>query len=82
MLPEADWYLSTWDISQQPYSKNAINSKTEIKNIEHLFKTIIVSNYQKEYLEQGVKSFERPFILLEKIFNIINHNKNNDVINV
>ena len=75
MMPEADWYLSTWDISQQPYSKNAIDSKKEIKNIEHLFKTIVVSNYQTEYLEQGIKSFERPFILLEKIFNIIKDKK-------
>lgn len=71
MLPEADWYLSTWDISQQPYSKKAVISNKEIKNIEHLFKTIIISNYQNEYLNQGVKSFERAFILLEKIFNII-----------
>ena len=75
MLPEADWYLSTWNISQQPYSKKAINSNKEIKNIEHLFKTIIISNYQTEYLDQGIKSFERPFILLEKIFNIIKDKK-------
>ena len=71
MLPDADWYLSTWDITQQPYSKQAISSTKEINRIRHLFKDVIVSNYQTEYLEQDFKSFERPFILLEKAFNLI-----------
>lgn len=71
ILPEADWYLSTWNISQQPYSKKATSSTKEISNIRHLFKDIIVSDYQTEYLDQQVSAFERPFILLEKAFDII-----------
>jgi len=66
MLPEADWYLSTWDISQKPFSDIATSSKNEIDNIKYLFKEIFVSSYKEEYMDTNYSAFERSFILLEK----------------
>ena len=68
MLPEADWYLSTWDISQKPYSTSATSSVNEIAKIKHLFHTVLISNYQDEYLNTEFQAYDRPFILLEKIY--------------
>ena len=68
ILPEADWYLSTWDISQKPYSPSAVSSVNEIDTIKHLFKTTLVLNYQDEYLNTRFQAYDRPFILLEKIY--------------
>jgi hypothetical protein len=70
-FPEADWYLSTWDISQTPYSPEATSSDNEIATIKHLFHSILISNYQTEYLDLGVNSLHRPFILLENVLNKI-----------
>ena len=75
MLPEADRYLSTWDITQRPYSPEATSSETEISTIKHLFQTILISSYQTEYLDTKFQAYDRPFILLEKVFNEI---KNKD----
>lgn len=66
MFPEADWYLSTWNISQQPYSPEAGSSKTEIDNIADLFSDILISDYQTEFLDLNIHQYHRPFILLEK----------------
>jgi len=71
MLPEADWYLSTWDITQRPYSPEATSSEHEISNIKHLFRTVLVSNYKTEYLDTSFEAYDRPFILLEKVYNLI-----------
>lgn len=68
ILPEADWYLSTWDISQKPYSPSATSSVHEVARIKHLFRTILISNYQNEYLNTIFHPYDRPFILLEKIY--------------
>lgn len=71
MLPDADWYLSTWDITQLPYSNIAYSSHKEIRSIQHLFKHIFVSNYNNEYLETACNQFDRIFILLDKVYNHI-----------
>jgi len=57
MLPEADWYLSTWDISQKPFSDIATSSKNEIDNIKYLFKEIFVSIYKEEYMDTSYSTF-------------------------
>ena len=75
MLPEADWYLSTWDITQLPYSPEASSSINEVSTIKHLFCKVLISNYQTEYLDTNFQAYDRPFILLEKVFNEI---KNKD----
>jgi len=71
IFPNADWYLSTWDITQKPYSPEARSSANEINAISYKFKHIEISNYKKEYLEIHVEPAMRPFILLTKIFNLI-----------
>jgi hypothetical protein len=70
IFPDADWYLSTWDITQNPYSPLARSSIKEINAIRHKFKHIEISNYKKEYLEKSIEPAMRPFILLEKILKI------------
>jgi hypothetical protein len=80
IFPEADWYLSTWDISQRPYSPIATSSKKEISTIKHLFDEILISNYQTEYLDTKFQAYDRPFILLEKIFDKIKDKNYNRVI--
>lgn len=72
IFPDADWYLSTWDITQKPYSPEAHPSSDEIDAIKDKFKHIEVLNYKEKYLDIPRLSAElRPFILLEHILNII-----------
>ena len=68
MFPDADWYLSTWDITQRPYSNIAYSSQDEITAIQHLFKQVFVANYKDEYLETTLSLFERTFILLCNVY--------------
>jgi hypothetical protein len=73
IFPEADWYLSTWNISQQPYSPDATSSKLEIKAIAELFTDILISDYHTEFLNQDTHMYKRSFILLEKALERIKH---------
>ena len=80
IFPDADWYLSTWDITQKPYSSEAWSSIEEINSIRHKFKYINISNYKNEYLETSLAATLRPFMLLEKILKIIKDEKYERVI--
>jgi hypothetical protein len=66
LFPDADWYLSTWDITQRPYSNVVASSHEEITAIEHLFKQVFVLNYYDEFLKTDLLPFERSFILLSQ----------------
>lgn len=71
IFPDADWYLSTWDISQAPYSREAEKSSVQIDKIKHKFKSITISNYKEKYLDTDSAYSDRPFLLLEKVYNEI-----------
>lgn len=68
LFPDADWYLSTWDVTQIPYSNIAYSSSDEITAIQHLFKQVFVLNYYDEFLKTDLLPFERSFILLNKVY--------------
>ena len=46
-LPEADWYLTTWDKTQETYSNELYPSDNEISNIKEKFNKIHIENYIK-----------------------------------
>lgn len=71
----ADWYLSTWDITQKPYSPQVWSSVKEINAIRHKFKHVEVSNYITEYQETPIHPAMRPFILLDKVLKLIKDEK-------
>ena len=72
---KADWYLSTWDYTQETYFPEMISSKDEIDNIRHLFKHIEISNYEEYFTNFIVNGklgpMYRSFKLLDSIRNII-----------
>lgn len=72
---EADWYLSTWDYTQETYFLELTPSKKEIDNIRHLFKHIEINDYEEyftTYIINGrVNPMFRSFKLLDSIRNVI-----------
>lgn len=72
---EADWYLSTWDYTQETYFPELIPSKKEIDNIRHLFKHIEISDYEEYFttfiIDGRVNPMFRSFKLLDSIRNVI-----------
>ena len=72
---EADWYLSTWDYTQETYFSEIITRKKEIDNIRHLFKHIEISDYEEYFttciVNGRVNPMFRSFKLLDSIRNII-----------
>ena len=72
---EADWYLSTWDYTQETYFPEVVPSKKEIDNIRHLFKHIEISDYE-EYFTNFIGNGKldpmfRSFKLLDSIRNTV-----------
>jgi hypothetical protein len=72
---EADWYLSTWDYTQETYFPEVVPSKKEIDNIRHLFKHIEISDYEEyftNFIGNGkLNPMFRSFKLLDSIRNTI-----------
>lgn len=72
---EADWYLSTWDYTQETYFPEVVPSKKEIDNIRHLFKHIEISDYEEyftNFISNGkLNPMFRSFKLLDSIRNTI-----------
>lgn len=75
-LPEADWYLSTWDvISYNHNSGITYPLGNEIDHMRDKFKEIVISKYS-EYIDNAITNnlnqvLDRPFYLLNKIYDII-----------
>ncbi len=74
LLPfEADWFLTTWDVTKSTYSDTFTSSEEEIEKIKTQFKKILITPYIpyfKEYMSGnrfGV--FFNTFYLLDKIKN-------------
>ena len=73
-LPQADFYYSTWNKYTWTYDHlELLDAADNIKQLSEKvkFKTIFVSDYEKEFLAAGKNPFNRPFILLEKVYNSI-----------
>jgi len=72
---KADWYLSTWDYTQETYFPEVVPSKKEIDNIRHLFKHIEISDYEEYFTTNIVNGHINPmfrsFKLLDSIRNTI-----------
>lgn len=72
---KADWYLSTWDYTQETYFPEVVSSEKEINNIRHLFKHIEISDYEEyftTYIVNGrVNPMFRSFKLLDSIRDIV-----------
>jgi hypothetical protein len=72
---EADWYLSTWDYTQETYFPDSFTSKKEIDNIRHFFKHIEINNYEEYFtnfiIKGRVNPMFRSFKLLDSIRDII-----------
>jgi hypothetical protein len=72
---EADWFLSTWNYTQETYFPEILPSKKEIDNIKHLFKHIEISDYEEYFttviVNGRVNPMFRSFKLLDSIRDVI-----------
>ena len=68
---EADWYLSTWDYTQETYFSETRPVNYELNNIRHLFKHIEISNYETYFIDfistRQINPMFRSFKLLDSI---------------
>lgn len=68
---EADWYLSTWDYTQETYFPDSFTSKKEIDNIRHFFKHIEISNYEEYFTNFIIKGHVNPMFRSFKLLDSI-----------